>query len=355
MAFDVNKTLGLIKGGLLDAEATWKAYLEENPSWQQTAMVLTGPLLVANVLLTLIFSRLVGGYNAFGYQSGWFVSLILGLVVGSLAVIITSLVFNFLAGTFKGTPNFSRAFAAVSLAAVPAWVAGAVSALIPYLGGLLALAGGILSLVYMYRLMPLALNVPQDKRAVHFIVSLVLIIIVNIVISAVLGMGGAFRGGDYSSGIDTGRAPATTGVIGEIARQGELMQAAGADTFEPPADGKLDEDQVEAYVSDMQKAHTIQEEYAEKMQKLSTEMEANKTDGKNFSLSDLRKVYSGAGSIMSANNAEMEVVKSGGGNWAEHEWVKQQLRTAHFQQGQGSEANAYNYTLHQKYEDALNE
>jgi hypothetical protein len=198
MAFDVKKTLGLIRGGLLDAEATWKVYLAENPPWQQTAIVLTGPLLIANVLLSLVFSRLVGGYSAFGYQSGWFSSLVVGLLMGAVAVTITALVFNFLAGPFKGTSNFSRAFAAVSLAVIPAWVAGILSALIPYLGSLLALAGGILSLVYMYRLMPLALNVPQDKRAVHFVVALVLIVIVNMAIGAALGVGGAFRDSDFS-------------------------------------------------------------------------------------------------------------------------------------------------------------
>ena len=352
MAFDVNKTLGLIKGGLLDSENTWKTYLEENPSWQQTAMVLTGPLLVANVLLSVIFSRLVGGYSAYGYQPNWFTALVFGLVLGAIAVTVTVFVFNFLAGPFKGTPNLSRAFAAVSLAVIPAWVAGAVSGLIPYLGYLLALAGGILSLVYLYRLMPLALNVPQDKRVVHFITSFVLIIVVNMVITVVLGIG--VPDNAFSPGSDAGRGAATSGVIGEITRQSDLMTAAGADTYDPPADGKLSKDQVEGYVSVMQKTREVQEEYAEKMEKMSADLEAKKAAGKSVSLSDLRNTYSGASSIMSANNAEMEVVKTGGGNWAEHAWVKQQLRTAHYQQGQDSDANAYNYTLYQKYEKDLN-
>ena len=31
MNFDINKTLSLIKGGLLDHQATWESYLGENP------------------------------------------------------------------------------------------------------------------------------------------------------------------------------------------------------------------------------------------------------------------------------------------------------------------------------------
>jgi hypothetical protein len=89
------------------------------------------------------------------------------------------------------------------------------------------------------------------------------------------------------------------------------------------------------------------------MEKLSADMEADKAAGKTVSLSDIRKAYSGAGSVLSANNAEMEVVKSGGGNWAEHEWVKQQLRTAHIQRGEGSDTLAHNYQLYQKYQSEI--
>ena len=56
---------------------------------------------------------------------------------------------------------------------------------------------------------------------------------------------------------------------------------------------------------------------------------------------------------MSVNNAEMEIVKTGGGNWAEHVWVKEQLRVAKIQRGDGSEALAHNYELYQEYQQEL--
>lgn len=64
MAFDWNKTVSVIKGGLLDPENTWKSFLAENPSWQQTAVVLTGPLLFANVLVSVVASNMFGGDSA---------------------------------------------------------------------------------------------------------------------------------------------------------------------------------------------------------------------------------------------------------------------------------------------------
>lgn len=355
MAFDWNKTVGVIKGGLADPENTWKSFLAENPTWQQTAMVLTGPLLVANVVLSLIFSRMIGGYSAYGLAGSWFSALIMGLVAAAIAVIITTGVFNFLAGTFRGTPHFSRAFAAVSLAAIPSWVAGAIGAIIPFIGGLIALAGVILTLIYLYRIMPLALNVPHDKRIVHYVVSLLVIIIINLVVGMTLGMGAAtsqLQDADYSD-VGASGTMAGAGVLGEVNRQTDLMNAAGADTFEPPADGKLDEEQVQAYVTVLQKTRALQAEHAEKMDKVAQDMKAKEESGEAFSLADVGKAISGAGALMGANNAEMEVVKSGGGNWAEHEWVKQQLRTARVQQGDGDEAIVHNYKLYQQFEGQL--
>lgn len=358
MKFEYTKTLALIKGGLLDHENTWKTYFEDCPGWQQTAVVLTGPLFIANVVLSLIFSRLVGGFAMYGYHGNWFMALITSVIMGAVGFAILVLVFNFLAGVFKGTPNFSRAFAAVSLAVIPAWVASAVAALIPYLGFLIALAGGILSLVFLYRIIPLALNVAEDKRKAHFVVSLVAVIICNMVIGFTLGLGSAgtqYQSGEYSSGESAARRSASSGVFGEAARQASIIDAASADRYDPPSDGKLDEDQVEDYISALRKTKAVHAEYAEKMEKLAAEMKAKEAAGEGPSLADFGKMYSGAGGLVGANNAEMEVVKSGGGNWAEHEWVKGQLRIAHIQQGEGSEANAHNYKLYKKYQEELSD
>jgi len=358
MQFDFTKTLALIKGGLLDHENTWKTYFEDCPDWKQTALVLTGPLFVLNILLSLIFSRLVGGYAMYGYLGNWFTALLTSLVMGIIGFAIGVLIFNFLAGVFKGTPNFSRAFAAVSLAVIPAWVAGAVSGLIPYLGFFIALAGGIVSLVFLYRIIPLALNVPDDKRATHYVVSLVAIIVCNMLIGLTLGLGNAgsqIQSSQYSASDNATRKSASPGVFGEVARQAELMEAASEDRYAPPSDGELDKDQVEEFVSVLRKTRAVHADYAEKMEKLSEEMKAKEAAGESPSMADIGKMYTGAGGLMVANNAEMEVVKSGGGNWAEHEWVKQQLRTARIQQGEGSDEIAHNYELYKKYEEELEE
>jgi hypothetical protein len=356
MTFDFAKTLSLVKGGLMDHQATWNDYLEENPGWQQTAMVLTGPLILVNVVLSIILSRMIGGFAYLGYYSNVFAALFWGLVMAALGFIIAVFVFNFLAGVFKGKSNFSRAFAAVSLAAIPAWIAGVLASLIPFIGFLIALAGGIMSLVFMYRIMPLALGVPDEKRVVHFIASLVVIVILNFIVGSIMGagsLGSAAQHGGFSNVETTARSVTGSGMLGEIERQGRLVEAANADVYNPPKEGELTEAQVREYIKVLKKTRSIHEEYAKKMQKLSDDMQAKEEAGEKATLTDLTRMYSGIGTVVGANNAEMEVVKTGQGNWAEHTWIKEQLRIARIQQGDGSEATAHNYELYKKYEEDL--
>lgn len=357
MDFDFAKTLSLVKGGLTDPQATWKSYLEENPGWQKTAIELTGPMIVASVVLSTIFSRAIGGYGYLAYHSSFIGALFWGLVMAAIGFAIAVFAFNILAGVFKGNSNFSRAFAAISLAAIPSWIAGVIGALIPYAGFLITLAGAVMSLVFMYRIIPLALGVPDDKRVVHFVVSLVSIVIINMIIGSVLGLGAINNGEQRSVFTDksgTSNSSLSSGVLGEFERQGRLMESAQADVYSPPSDGKLTQSQVKAYIKVMEKTRVVQEEYSEKAKEFSDEMEAREKAGENPSLADLSSMYKSIGSAAGANNAEMEIVKTGQGNWAAHSWVKEQLRVAKIQQGDGSDAIAHNYELFEKYEEDLN-
>jgi len=355
MKFDFNKTLSLIKGGLLDQQATWESYLGGNRVRQQTAIALTGPLLITNVVLSLVFSRLMGGYAVYGLHPNAFMALVLGLVMAVIGVAVATFVFSFLAGTFNGKPSFDRAFAALSLAAIPGWVAGPIAALIPYLGFLVALAGGIASIYFMYKIIPLALEVPDEKRVVHFVVSIIVVIVINMIIGTMMARGqmNAARNASFSDAGTINNAPVASGMFGEIGRQAELMEAAQADEFDPPGDGEVSKGQVRDMIKVLEKTRMAQEEYAEEMERMAEEIKAKEAEGKTISPADMMKVYSGIGGGVGAANAEMEVVKTAGDNWAEYQWVKTQLRNARIQRGEGSSELEHNYELYLEYEEEL--
>ena len=357
MKFDFAKTISLVKGGLRHHQSTWNTYFEDCPGWQQTAIQLTGPLLLASSVLSVIFARLIGGFSQYALYGNFFTALVASILMGVISVLIASLVFGMMAKVFNGKNDFSRAFAAISFAMIPAWVATIVGSIVPWIGWLFMLAGFVMTMVFLYKIMPLALNVPDGKRVVHYISSIVIVIIINMIIGAIIGPSTAVRQAqmnDYISSSTSGRTSAVPGFVNEIERQGQLMESAQSDVFEPPSDGEVSEAQVKEFIKVLQKTRAAQEDYTAKMQKLGEDMDAKNKAGEAPSVADLTSMFKGVGGAVSAANVEMEVVKTGGGNWAEHQWVKEQLRIARIQQGDGSDAIKHNYELYKEYEDELN-
>lgn len=196
--FDPSKTMKLIAGGLTSPRETWESWLGENPGWQRTAIVLTVPMIVLAVIIGWLLSVLFGGYFYYGYGRGIVLGLIVGLIAAGISIAVLSFVVSALAGMFDGEANFDRAFAAVSLATIPSW-AGVALGGIPWIGWLLQLAGSIIGLVFLYKVIPLAVRVPENKRVIHFVLTLVTVFVVNIILGVIFGLGAA-----TSSGVRTG-------------------------------------------------------------------------------------------------------------------------------------------------------
>jgi len=338
---DINKTLELVKGGLFYPRQTWQKYLEEGHDWKETAMLLTIPLMFISVVLTAIFSWLFGSYTMFGMQSGIGAS-IKQLITSFVSIGIASFLFSYLAEMFDGKHDFNKGFAALSLTAIPGFT-GSVLGTLPMIGMFLSLGLAILGLVYLYKIIPTYLEVPQGKRVIHYILSLLASFIAMLIIGSMLGLGAA-----SSANYDLGVSASSNGMFGELGRQAELMENAEQDRFSPPSDGRVTEEQVQALVSTLQKTAEYRTSKEDSLEKLGEQMK----DKEDMSFGDLMKMASGVGSAMSTANAEMDIVKSAGKNWAEHTWIKEQLRIAVMQKDI-SAAVKDNYALYQKYADEL--
>lgn len=346
--FDVNKTINIIKGGLLEPGLTWKAYLEENHDWKETLTLVAGPLIVVSAIAAAILSWIFSSHTLFGQRTGFW-GLVLGIAAAAIGLVVAAFIFSFFAGIFKGKQDFSKGLAALTLAAIPAYV-GAIIGTLPWIGWLLALALSIVSLVFLYRIIPAYLEVPEDRRALHFGVSLVASIVIVVVINLSLGLGAystgnVERAGDPDSAVKGG----TYGMLGDIGRQAELMEKSEEAVYEPPADGKISEAQMLAFLDVMRKTAELRGRAEAKLKQMDKDMQGEDEPR----LSDLGRLSSGFGAAFrTLATAEMEVVETGGGNWAEHQWVKEQLRTAAIQQDL-NDSVSHNYELYQKYADQL--
>lgn len=347
---DLNRTLSLIKGALFDPEATWRGYLPEADNWQRTAFLLTGPLIILAAVLGYLIGLLGSGAYVFGLRPTIMMT-VLGIVFSAIAAGIVAFIVSTLAGMFGGKRSFALGLAATSLAFVPGYLGQALRWL-PWVGGLVFLGLFIYALVLLWRIIPMYLEVPAGKRVGHYILTLIATILVMFLIGMLLrplmGPDVSGRGGYSDLQSPDGRTSGVGGVMGGAIRQAELLAAAEEDRYSPPPNGKLEEDQVKEYVRVMNRARDITMEKTERMQQLAERADRNER----MSLSDMSEMMTSGTQMMGMNTIELEVVKSDGGNWAEHQWVREALRTAYFQRDK-DEAAEHNYKLFRKYEDQL--
>jgi len=340
---DFRKTVDLIKNGLLEPRATWQSYAAENRGWQDTAVLVTLPLIIVSFVLAGVLSLIFGGYGAFGTGMGfgaWLVSLVMALI----GIAIAAFIFSYLAGLFRGRHDFNKGLAAVSLAAIPGYL-GNIVGVVPFIGWIVSLALGIISLVFLYQIIPLYLDVPQEKRALHYIASLVATFIVMLILGAVLGAGGLMPAQQPVSVSD--QQSVQTGMFGGVERYARLMEQAEQHEYDPPADGRISKAQLAQYLEFMRKTAEVRDEQMAHMERLEEKYE-NREPG----VADLADLSGSVGSVLGAFSAEMEVVVTGNGNWAEHQWIKEQLRVARIQKDLNEAVN-HNYRLYQEHREEL--
>jgi hypothetical protein len=346
---DLARTLQLVRGGFFDAEATWRSYLGEAGDWKKTALLLAGPLIIASAVIAYVLSLLGSGASLFGLRptlSG----LVLVIVWGAIAAALVAFIFGAFASFFGGKGGFALGLAATTLAFVPGYVGRALSGL-PWIGWLIGLGFAIYSLVLLWRIIPLYLEVLDGKRAAHYIVSLVVTIVVFLVLSTLVG-GGMFGSGQAFERLSSTDRPQTStagaGLFGGVTRQAELIAAAEEDRYAPPANGEIMERQVQEFIRVMERVGDALSDREQRIREIAERAEANQQ----VSLRDLGSVMSGMAEVAGLSTAEIEIVKSAGGNWAEHQWVKESLRTAWLQRDINASV-ARNYALYQRYEAQL--
>ena len=336
--FDAKITFELIKKALLEPQPTWQEYLDSDKDWQQTAIQLSGPLVIGCLTIGYILSLILS--SGFSY-SFWF--FIQSLIMACAGLFLWALIINFFAGQFKGTANYDRAFAAVSLAAVPAYIGYILNSL-PWLGWILSLGLSIYSLVLLYQIIPLSLSVPDDSRTAHFVVSLISMLVLGVLLGSLVGVG-VFTSspGNYNMGTTSDNASPGTGLFGGFEQTAKYMEEAETDRYETPEDGKLTREQVTTFINVMDKTAALQNEYSDKLKRISEE------ESEEPNITDVFSAISGAANV---GTAEMKVVKTANLNWAEHQWVRQQLDIARIQKDI-SDAVRHNYALYMDFEDQL--
>jgi hypothetical protein len=236
------------KNILMSPRAEWARIATESTG---LAALLTGyvlPLAAIGALAGVIGSMLFLGmlFGAAGLVPA-IVGAVLSVGITLLSVFLCGLLVNALASSFGSQPNQTRAnqLAAYSFTAS---LIGSWGAIIPFLGWLFALAGGIYSIVLFYMGLTPMMQTPEDKRVLFTIVLALIAIVIGWVFAMVmatalvamgLGIGGAMsRGFSFNQDAPQQQSEVTlpgggSVDLGELQRQAEAMQGGSGTTVDP--------------------------------------------------------------------------------------------------------------------------
>jgi hypothetical protein len=204
---DLNKLIARAKAILLTPKTEWPVIAEE----PATAADLYKNYIVLLALIPAVFTflkmSLIGislpfaGTIRIGIGAG-LSSAVLSYVLTLAMVYVMALIIDALAPTFGGQKNQLQALKTVAYAYTASWVAG-VGQIVPFLGVLIGIAGGIYSIYLLYLGLPSTMKCPPEKAAgytaVAIIIAIVLGLIVGVVVSSVTGVGSMMRGGSAFS------------------------------------------------------------------------------------------------------------------------------------------------------------
>jgi hypothetical protein len=113
------------------------------------------------------------------------VSGVLTYVVALVGVYIAAWVIEKLAPSFGSSGDTVQAMKLVAYASTPVWVAGVLN-LIPALA-MLTIIAGLYSIYLCYLGMTPVMKTPSDKVVVYMIVSALVVIVINVVLSMIIG------------------------------------------------------------------------------------------------------------------------------------------------------------------------
>lgn len=167
--------------------------------------------------------------------------MVLGYALGLVLLYVVAMIVNALAPSFGGEKNQVQALKAVGYAWTAAWVAG-IAVILPWLGALAVLAGGVYSLYLLYLGLPHTMKCPPEKAlgytVVTAIIAFVLSLVIGAVIAGVTGMGaraaGSLAGGGSAVTVDRNSR------IGQLAEFGKRMEDAGRQADAARASGDPD-------------------------------------------------------------------------------------------------------------------
>lgn len=232
---DLNKLVARAKAMLLSPKTEWPVVATEPTTVADLYKGYIVPLAAIPAVFGFLKMSIIGtsimfaGTIRLGVGVG-LTQMVLGYVLSLLSVYLTALIVNGLAPTFGGQKDSVQALKTMAFASTAAWVAGA-GQIVPGIGWLIMIAGGIYSIYLLYLGLPHTMKCPQDKAggytAVIVIIAIVLYFVIGAVIGSVIGTGSMMRGTTFSSTSGGDVTLDEDSSLGKLEKWSKEVEAAG--------------------------------------------------------------------------------------------------------------------------------
>lgn len=184
------------------------------------------------------------GYGAFGVHirdgiGAGLGRMVLMYILTLVLVYVVALIINALAGKFGAQKNQLQALKTAAYAYTAAWVAG-FGQIIPWLGWLIAIAGGIYSIYLLYLGLPHTMQCPKEKAGGYTAVTVVITVVLSWILMLAVGGMFAATGANTLGGGSTSSSTVTydpDSRMGKLKAMSERMQAASKDMEAAQASG----------------------------------------------------------------------------------------------------------------------
>jgi len=183
---------------LVQPKSEWPVIKQEQTDLPQLYLQYVAILAIIPAVAGFIANAFVGTLSAGRVEVGTaFGAALIGYVLSLVMVFVVALVADNLAPTFGGRRNIDRALKLVAYSMTASWVAGAFT-IIPVLGWLISLLGGLYALYLFYLGAPVLMKTPESKTigytAVTVAITIVIGFLLAMVTAALFGVTGMMGG-----------------------------------------------------------------------------------------------------------------------------------------------------------------
>jgi len=177
-----------VKNILLNPKTEWEVISEKNDTHLKVLTAYLIPLALIPAIAGFIGYGIFG-FNLMGIHASFAnigIRHVLTSFIATLGgVYLSAWIIAFLADKFESANNFDKAFSLVAYSYTPMCVAG-ILLVIPSLSFVVTL-GGLYGLYLLYLGLTPMMKTSEEKKNTYFIVSLLCVVVVSVLVSALLG------------------------------------------------------------------------------------------------------------------------------------------------------------------------